>query len=161
LKVSARCGCSPNACQIRKIAFCVKPASAAIDRVDQCVAFLGVVSNVLTTTSSTWSSVIVGGRPGRGSSTRPSSLRSANRVRHFPTVGRDTPTRSAISVFVRPSAACSTIRDRRARPWALVVRRVHASKHARSSSLNSISAATGRGMITASPYCKRIKPSGH
>ena len=46
-KVSWRCGWSPNACQIRSTAFWVRPTSAAIERVDQCVASLGVLSNVL------------------------------------------------------------------------------------------------------------------
>jgi hypothetical protein len=48
-----RCGCSPNAFHILSTADCVSPTSAAIERVDQCVAFLGVVSSVLTITFST------------------------------------------------------------------------------------------------------------
>ena len=87
-QVSWRWGCNPNARQMRPIASRDKPASAAIDRVDQCVASLGVVSNVLTITSSTCSSVIVLGRPGRGSSTSPSSRCWANRLRHLVTIGR-------------------------------------------------------------------------
>jgi len=47
------------------------PVSRAIDRVDQSVASRGVDSNVAITTFSTCSSVIVRGRPGRGSSARP------------------------------------------------------------------------------------------
>jgi hypothetical protein len=81
-----RCGCSPNARQIRDTAVCVSPTSRAIDRVDQCVASRGVLSNVLTITSSTWASVIVLGRPGRGSSLSPSRRNSANRLRHLRTV---------------------------------------------------------------------------
>ena len=47
LNVSARCGWSPNARQIRCTADCVRPTSAAIERVDQCVASLGALSKRL------------------------------------------------------------------------------------------------------------------
>ena len=114
LELSWRWGCSPNACQIRSTAFRVTPASRAIDRVDQCVASLGVLSSVLAMIASTCSSVIVRGRPGRGSSTSPSSRRSANRLRHFVTVGAETPSSSAISRLVNWPAAPSTIRARNA-----------------------------------------------
>ena len=77
--MSWRCGWSPNARQIRDTAVCVSPTSLAIDRVDQCVASFGVLSSVLVITASTCSSVIVRGRPGRGSSVSPSSRCSANR----------------------------------------------------------------------------------
>ena len=85
-QASRRCGWSPNACQIRSTADCVNPTSRAIDRVDQCVASFGVVSSVRTITSSTCSSLIVRGRPGRGSSSTPSSRRAAKRERHLRTV---------------------------------------------------------------------------
>ena len=78
------------------------PSCAAIDRVDQCVASFGVVSSVATITASTCSSVTVRGRPGRGSSSSPSSRSSTNRLRHRRTVLSDTPSRSAISVFEPP-----------------------------------------------------------
>jgi hypothetical protein len=39
----------------------LSPTSAAIDRVDQCVASFGIVSNVRVITSSTWASVILRG----------------------------------------------------------------------------------------------------
>jgi hypothetical protein len=84
--VSWRCGASPNARQILWTADCVSPTSAAIDRVDQCVAFFGVDSNVRPITSSTWRSLTVRGRPGRRSSSRPSSRSAANRLRHLRTV---------------------------------------------------------------------------
>lgn len=42
LKVCDRCGCRPNARQIRDTDDCDRPISFAIDRVDQCVAFFGV-----------------------------------------------------------------------------------------------------------------------
>jgi hypothetical protein len=71
--VSRRRGWSPNAFQIHGTADCVSPTSRAIDRVERCVASLGVPSKVLTITSSTSSSVTVRGRPGRGSSINPHS----------------------------------------------------------------------------------------
>ena len=158
---SWRCGCSPNARQIRLIAFWLIPISAAIDRVDQCVAFFGVLSSVLITTASTCSSAIVRGRPGRGSSTNPSIRNRANRPRHLVTVGRDTRWRSAISPFVNPPAASSTIRARNANACALVCRRVKDSNNTRSSSVNSIETAVGVGMPEAFPHCKPFKHSGH
>ncbi len=109
LNVSARCGWSPNARQIRCTADCVRPTSAAIDRVDQCVASLGADSSVLVITSSTIASVIVRGCPGRGSSTRPSSRSASNRRRHFATVLRCTPSRAAIAPVRNPSATSNTI----------------------------------------------------
>ena len=68
---------------MRSTADWVSPTSRAIERVDQCVASFGVVSSVRTITSSTCSSVIVRGRPGRGSSSTPSSRCSAKRERHL------------------------------------------------------------------------------
>src|SRR6516162_4149389 len=47
LKFSTRCGCNPNACQIRTIAFCDSPVSAAMSRVLQWVLLLGISSSVL------------------------------------------------------------------------------------------------------------------
>jgi hypothetical protein len=84
----------------------------AIEERVQCVAFGGVDSNVATNTSSTWSVVIDAGRPGRGSSTNPSSRSSQNRERHLPTVACDTPTTEATSAFARPAVHLNTIRDR-------------------------------------------------
>jgi hypothetical protein len=46
LKVCVRCGAGAKARQIREIADCDIPVAAAIDRVDQCVAFFGVSSSV-------------------------------------------------------------------------------------------------------------------
>jgi hypothetical protein len=61
-----------------------------------------------------WSTVL--GRPGRSSSTSPAMPASTYRDRHTFTVGRDTPTRSAISALRSPSEANSTIRARCAMP---------------------------------------------
>ena len=115
---------------------CVSPTSVAIERVDQCVASPGVVCSVLTITSSTLSSLIVRGRPGRGSSSRPSSRWAANRDRHVIAILRDTPSRSAISVFFMPSATSNTICARCASACALDRRRAHASNSARSAPVN-------------------------
>jgi hypothetical protein len=66
----------------------------------------------LVITVSTCSSVIVRGAPGRGSSLNPSNRCATNRERHLATVSRATPNSAAISVFDRPCAHASTIRDR-------------------------------------------------
>jgi len=88
----------------------------AIDARDQCVALRGVSSNVATTINSTCSTLIEGGRPGRGSSTSPStspSRRSAtNRRRHFPTVASTQFNCAATLLLSAPSAHASTILDR-------------------------------------------------
>src|SRR6185312_3564945 len=104
---------------------------------DQWVAFAWVDSKVSTTTCSTFSIEIDGGRPGRGSSHRPSSRRSTNRCRHLPTVGWETPSRAATSLLDNPSAQCSTIRDRSANACADFGRRAHRSNCLRSSDVNS------------------------
>ena len=151
-----RCGWSPNAFQIRCTADWVRPTSAAIERVDQCVASLGVVSSVLTITSSTLASVIVRGCPGRGSSVSPSKRCSANRLRHLrhrvalrPRVARRSRCCSS------PSAASNTIRERSASACALVRRRDHDSNCSRSSSVNSIGTANGEGIPSLS-CCVRV-----
>ena len=121
------------------------PSSAASDRVDQCVASFGVVSNVRTITASTCSSATVRGRPGRGSSSKPSSRSAKNRDRHLRAVVAVMSSFAAIAVFPKPSAAASTIRDRIATAFALFARRDHANSWARSSSVSSTTAATGLG----------------
>jgi hypothetical protein len=90
--VSVRWGPSSNVRQIRPIVDFDRPLRLAIDARVQCVALGGVDSKVATSTSSTCSVLIVAGRPGRGSSTNPSSRSSQNRDRHFPTVDGVTPT---------------------------------------------------------------------
>jgi hypothetical protein len=86
LNPSARCGLSSNAFQIRPIVDFDSPDRSAIFARDQWVAFFGVDSKVAKITSSTWSVVIVAGRPGLGSSTSPPRRRSRKRHRHFATV---------------------------------------------------------------------------
>ncbi len=71
-------------------------------RVDQCVASFGVLSNVVVTIRSTCSSVTVRGRPGRGSSNRPSSRRSAGRLRRRHRRPRDPLSRGNLQVRNAP-----------------------------------------------------------
>ncbi len=113
---------------------------------DQWVACSGVDSRVATTTSSTCSAVIVGVRPDRGSSTKPSNRDSTNRDRHLPTVGIETPSCAATSLFVKPVAQARTIRERNARACAEFLRRTHRSTCSVSSAVNS-SNAFGRPVI--------------
>ena len=80
---SCRCGARPKARQIRDTADCDSPSCAARDRVDQCVASAGVLSNVRTITASTCSSGTVRGRPGRRSSSSPCSRYARNRDHHL------------------------------------------------------------------------------
>ena len=89
LKVSLRWGRSPKARQMRLTVMRLRPVVRASERVLQCVAPGGVVSNVVMTTCSTWASVTVRGVPGRGSSSNPSIRSRAKRVRHLPTVAGD------------------------------------------------------------------------
>lgn len=112
---STRCGFNSNVFQIRPIVDFDKPLRSAIDARDQCVAFFGVDSRVATMTSSTWSTVMLAGRPGLGSSTSPSRRSATNRARHFATVCGSTSTRAATALFVSPSALASTIFARRQR----------------------------------------------
>ena len=143
-QVACRWGLSPNARQIREIAVWLMPVARAMDRVDQWLSWLGGGSSrVVVITCSTWVSVIVRGRPGRGSSDRPSSRWRTNRPRHLVTVWGQIPSCSATALFVAPSAQASTIRARKASAWALVRRRAQRSRVCRSSSV-STSGALGR-----------------
>ena len=87
------------------------PSSLPNSRDDQCVMPNrgGGASNVRTTTAD---SSTTAGRPDRGASVSAASPPMAYRPRHRFTVGRDTPTRWAISVFASPCPASSTIRAR-------------------------------------------------
>ena len=119
--------------------------SAIFDR-DQCVALLGVDSNVATTTSSTCSAVTVAGRPGRGSSASLSKRCSRKRERHLPTVGRLTPSRAATTVFASPLAHSNTIRERNAKACDDLRRRAQRTSCSRSSS-ESTNSAFGRPVL--------------
>jgi hypothetical protein len=87
----------------------------------------------------------------RGSSISPSRRYSANRERHLRTIGRCTPSRSAISVLFSPSAANNTIRERCASACALDLRRAHDSSWTRSCSETSMETATKIGIHSAYP----------
>ena len=134
LKTSVRWGCSPKARQMRLTVLWLRPQRWAMDRVLQWAASRGVVSSVNVITRSTSSSVTDRGRPLRGSSDRPSSLRSTNRARHLPTVSSDTPSSAPTAVLLRPSAHARTILARSARACAVLGRRPHRSRVSRSSS---------------------------
>lgn len=49
-KDGEECGCKPNAAHIRRIVVWEKPVSAAIERIDQCVASAGVVRSITAAT---------------------------------------------------------------------------------------------------------------
>jgi hypothetical protein len=114
-----------DAFQIRPIVDFDSPEREAIFDRDQWVASFGVSSRVATTTASACSTLITGGRPGRGSSSRPSSRSATNRRRHLPTVASVTRNSPATSLFDSPSAHRSTIRDRSASACADFARRDH------------------------------------
>jgi hypothetical protein len=100
------------------------PVARAIDRVDQWVSLLGGgSSSVLVITCSTWASAMVRGRPGRGSSARPSSRSRTNRPRHLVTVCGQISSRSATALLVTPSAQANTILQRNASACVVLDRR--------------------------------------
>src|SRR5690242_6102113 len=86
LKVLTKSGLRPKAPQILLTLSVEIPLSLAIERVDQWVFALGLLSKVLVTISSALPSEIVRGFPGRGASTRPLRRCLLKRSRHFPTV---------------------------------------------------------------------------
>jgi len=67
------------------------------------------------------------GRPDLCSSINPSIPSASYLARHDVTVGRDTPTRAAISVLLTPSAANKMIRARCAKPARIDDDRVHSN----------------------------------
>jgi hypothetical protein len=114
-----RCGFSPKARQIRDTDDCDRPVSSAIEGVDQCVSCPRPFSvRTRVTTTSTCSSVILRGAPGRGTSASPSIQSAMNRTRHLRTISRDTPSRTETArqgTIPDSSAQASTIRARWAR----------------------------------------------
>ena len=102
----------------------VMPVAAAIERTLQCVASRGVDSSVLTTTASTWSSVIRRGAPLRGSSNNALTTPSATkRDRHLPTVALVSRSSRATWLLEQPSLHRNTISARTASPWARLASR--------------------------------------
>ena len=160
LKLSARCGWSAKARQIRTTAVWLRPVAAARPRVLQCVAFGGAASRVVTTARSTCSSVIRRGAPGRGSSSSPSGPCSANRLRQVATVGRLTPSAWATPLLVAPGAAqASTMRARMASACAVLRRRVQPSSVARSPVARAIGTACGLGIGASGPIGPQPPPA--
>src|SRR6476620_5640845 len=104
LNVSDRHGCTPTSRQAFATVPLLVPSCAASNRDDQWVipSFFGggasVTEMILDRSTSR-------GRPDRGSSIRPSIPSASYLARHAVTVGRDTPTSSAIAVLLTPSAA--------------------------------------------------------
>lgn len=131
---------------MRKTAFWVSPQALAMERVLQCVACSGLVSKVRVTTCSTWASVIWRGCPGRGESERPARRSLAKRLRHLPTVGRETRNFSATWPLARPSEQESTIPARKAMAW-LVLRRRASSWSLALSSGDKMMGGTGRPLV--------------
>lgn len=152
LNVPVKCGLMSNLRQIRPIVDLLSPLRPAIEARDQCVAFSGVSSKVAAMTSSTLSSRIDGGRPGRASSCRPSGRLAMNRARHRATVDSSSPRSAATCLLVPPSAHASTIFARSARYWAVFARLAHRSNWARSAS-SSTRPGFGRpiGATSSSP----------
>jgi hypothetical protein len=149
LKVSLRCGANEKAFQIRCTVETERPEAFAIERVLQCVASAGIASNVFVTTSVIFSSPILRGAPQRGSSSRPSKRRAANRWRQLKTVILETPISSAIAQLFKPSAARRTISARMASARAILRRRTRASNSKRSFSRRTIFTAAGPGMAAS------------
>src|SRR5512144_3310672 len=111
----------------------LSPSSAPNSRLDQWVTpnFSGGGSRVATTTRA---SSTRRGRPERGWSASAARPPPAYRSRHSCTVGRDTPTRPAISVLGAPSPANSTVRARCASPAFTPEDLLHDSRVDRSAS---------------------------
>ena len=127
LNVSVRWGCRQKARQIRCTVAADTPEARAIERVLQCVASCGRLSNVVVTTCVIRSSSIRRGAPERGSSDRPSRRASAKRRRHSATVSRVTPIRSAMATLLSPSAALKTMAARMASARPIFRRRERVS----------------------------------
>ena len=141
LNPSTRWGLRSNRRQIRPTVEGDRPARLAIEVLDQCVALAGLSSRVATTTSSTLSSRIDGGRPGRGSSSRPSRRLAMNRRRHLATVCSITRKSAATCLLVAPDAAQpKTIRARNATACEDFARRDQRCSWSRSPSDNTNSA---------------------
>ena len=97
------------------------------------LASRGVDSSVLTTTASTWSSVMRRGAPLRGSSNNALDPAATKRDRHLPTVVFVSRSSRATWLLEQPSLHRNTISARTARPWAVLRREVQRSNVALSS----------------------------
>ena len=72
-----------KAVQMRRMVVWEKPVTPVIERIDQCVASVGVERSVRSINAAIWSSLIVLGQPGRASSSRLSKRSSRKRRRHL------------------------------------------------------------------------------
>jgi hypothetical protein len=98
------------------------PSRSAISRELQCVRFLGIVLSVASTILATFLSEMVRGRPGRGASSNMLAIPLAsNLCRIAITLGREIPTRCAMSALESPLAASSTTRARRTERCSVVL----------------------------------------
>ena len=118
-----------------------------MDRHDQCVpsgASVCVVSRITSRLSAAWAfESLPPWLPPRGRSFAiPSSPSSANRRRQRPTLFWSVPSLAAISLFVMPPAAISTIRERSRSRIAALRDRDNRSSRCRSASDSSILTAT-------------------
>ena len=113
LKFATRCGCNPNACQIRTIALCDSPGFLSHQTSAPMGAISCMDSSVLVTTA-LCASEIDRGAPGRGSSSNPSSRFTRNRSRHLQTVAPVTCTLLAAAPLLNPSPHAKMMRARRA-----------------------------------------------
>ena len=114
-----------------------------MERMDQCVASVGVVWSVRSIMAATSSSLMLRGLPERGSSRSPSIRFARNLRRHLLTVCSSTPSSAATTLFCSPSAQRSTIRHLSDRDRATLRRRTCRSRYPRSSALKT-RAAIGR-----------------
>src|SRR5579863_1156288 len=133
--------------QMRTIAVCDSPVCSAINRLLQCVLFFGIDSKVAVITSSTSSSVMVRGAPGRGSSNSPSSRFTRKRSRHLQTVAPVIRNFLATAPLLKPSSQPSTMRARIAKAWADFGRRASIASLSFSSGV-TFNALVGRPMAT-------------
>ena len=113
----------------------------------------GSSSRVAVTTSSTLSSKIDSGRPGRFSSCRPSSRCRTNRPRQRATLCSLVRSSAATALFSLPSAQASTIFARSARTWEVFVFRAHRCSCSRSAPVETSPALRlpGRGLSDSPP----------
>jgi hypothetical protein len=109
----------------------------------QWLAFAGIDSSVLVTTSSTCLSVIERGAPGRGSSSKPSNRFTRNLSRHLQTVACVIFKRFATVPLLNPSSQPSTIRARIAMACPVLGRRANIASFSFSSDV-TLSGLVGR-----------------
>lgn len=133
LNVSTRHGCNAQSRQIFATVAALIPSSLPSNREDQCVTPSRSGGGVKVATTSALCDT-TRGLPGRSRSSSAARPPPVNRPRHSNTVGRLTPTNSAISVLLRCSEASSAIRARRANPDLTVEDRTQPSNASRSAS---------------------------